>query len=112
MIQANELRVGNWISNGDPIRFEFFMAGGNLDGDYIDYDPIPLTPEILEKCGFRLNAWGYLMQDPAVEFGISIDSLQPINYYGSRLAATEIKHLHQLQNLYFALTNKELEVNL
>ncbi len=30
---------------------------------------------------------------------------------GVELVGQELKYVHQLQNLYFALTNKELEIN-
>lgn len=59
MIPANELRIGNWVGNGDKnFQVEHFMLSpdiGSADGyKYdVDYLQIPLTPEILEKCGFE-----------------------------------------------------------
>ena len=50
MIAPNELRIGNWVKIG-------YVPHMVIDGKHIDlycedYQPIPLTPEILEKCGF------------------------------------------------------------
>lgn len=35
-----------------------------------------------------------------------------LNYYIPFRADREIKYVHELQNLYFALTNEELKINL
>lgn len=67
MIKANELRIGNWVLVCGVEIVIFSMApttngrtwGFNLfDGEmpsFYDYEcePIPLTPEILERCGFE-----------------------------------------------------------
>src|ERR1700743_3420120 len=62
MIQENELRFGNWINNpsGNPIKItamdfdnlyeDKFFAVNSYQLDACK--PIPLTPEILQKCGF------------------------------------------------------------
>jgi hypothetical protein len=117
MIKANELRIGNWY-------FEFGMprqATGLLiyklesirirDKIAIDISPIPLTPEILEKCGFReygpfspwLTLGSFSWSDPA---GISYE----IDEESAML--DHIKYLHQLQNLYYAVTGEELTITL
>lgn len=73
-----------------------------------DIEPIPLTEEILLKCGF--NFWGGITSYCDREDFWSIkmeDGRFEIEY-----VELEIKHLHQLQNLYFALTGKELEIEL
>jgi hypothetical protein len=69
--------------------------------------PIPLTPEILEKCGFDRNCILKIYQGVNIEWS-----------YGKEVWLTKegeviyefenTQHLHQLQNLYFALTNEEL----
>ena len=128
MINANELRIGNWFqqdaSNNNAIS-RFFTVDEikryGVRSTYIRQDtnqphtslfsldsihPIPLTPEILEKCGAIVyefdNGLGnqYRIKDRlfVIRDGDIVD-------YGSSVI---IKHLHQLQNLYFALTNEEL----
>lgn len=122
MIQANELRIGNWIRYKE---IPTIVLGINaLDQKYLDPDgdiydlkqcyPIPLTEEILLKCVFEKSSDGehffighfgfclvYDGQDYCVKPRIIDD-----------LVIAYCKNLHQLQNLYFALTGKELEVNL
>lgn len=66
-MKANELMIGDWVLNRKkftdvkPIRltqvdFCLWKADGTYAKDYIECDPIPLTPEILEKNGFAYNA--------------------------------------------------------
>lgn len=80
------------------------------------YNPIPLTPEILAKCGFidpSSNDMGLRMhfskneeicwyrQDGGLRH-------QTIGSGWTRLL--DIKHLHQLQNFIFALYGRELTI--
>lgn len=116
MIPANALRIGNYVEvEGRPIPI--------LNGQEIDYGhavqfPIPLTPEILESCGFKKIESPQLFGWYSSVFGnlklcwchgddVTLDDKE-----GDEIAAFPCKHLHQLQNLYFALTGKELTVTL
>ena len=71
------------------------------------YFPIPLTEEWLVKLGFERN-------DECLELEINDISLVWIGYITLNFNGTyiilnnEIIYLHQLQNLYFALTGEEL----
>jgi len=119
MINANELRIGNWVLIESHITTVNHIMG---DEDY--FLPIPLTPEILEKCGFVKNK----VQNDCIELGGIDFHLELMwgkeNYYYPMLTQTpqgceertvflnRINSLHQLQNLYFALTGQELEVKL
>lgn len=121
MIQANELRIGNKIKFNNYLekerivtvnaRFFSSLAGGRSTEEMKPdeeinnyYSGIPLTPEILDKCG--LMGGGMF---PAIEyFTLESGSLFFEGYY----TTVDIKYLHQLQNLYFALTGEELEVKL
>lgn len=79
--------------------------------------PVPLTEEILLKCGFGkiqniYQRHNQVLLEPTVNnsfivkfWTISISRAEPI--YHNNLT---IKYLHQLQNLYFALTGEELEI--
>lgn len=85
--------------------------------------PIPLTEEILLKCGFERN----MPEDTFIiynSFEFDIKSVNGINgqiqlfvfNYGGIGALSDslchIKYLHQLQNLYFTLVGIELEIEL
>lgn len=120
MIPVNELRIGNWYkTKSDNIRFVQIGYGYDIDYVSIYCDPIPITPEILEKCGFvvryvdseNINSW--------IEWGTNVILNQYKNdnsyfylYPALWYPTQHIKYLHQLQNLYFALTGQELKINL
>lgn len=82
-------------------------------------EPIPLTEELLQKsgftkeyngfsCGIELSYGRYLYDD-----GANGDKLfVSINCAEYPLSHIPIEYLNQLQNVYFALTGEELQVNL
>ena len=111
----NELRIGNWvekslldksISMGYQIKAFDFKEWEN----YI-YKPIPLTEEWLKKFGFEKEKcdnkiWYELKPKNAPLF---------CQGYSKKLCEVFVEHLdvrvkyvHQLQNIYFVLTGKEL----
>lgn len=129
MKQANELRIGNWVKqDGDieQVTFKTFELLNDIDTYYVA--PIPLTEDILLKCGFekRNNSYFLRVQD-LKSFEYYMETIFDDSHFfayisiirhlpkGGEEIKTEkrklnIKFLHQLQNLYFALTGKELEV--
>jgi len=114
MIQANELRIGNWVHTGE-FHIEKFQGYHKIKSKWFDYahmfEPIPLTEEILLKCGFEKFAqtW-YRHKLSGFEFALS--GLIATNSYFECFPVDCCNHLHQLQNLYFALTNEELNIEL
>jgi hypothetical protein len=118
MINANELRIGNWYlgaSRQEPLQATARFIQ-QLDEGLINCSPIPISSEILEKCGFtRLNN-GWNMGEHK-SYMDEIFSLFDENYCqgeldlrlnGSDLPMPKVKYLHQLQNLYYGLTGEEL----
>jgi hypothetical protein len=96
---------------------------GRMQMRKADLKPIPLTPEILEKCGFEKDADPYNWANPdwdiyrikRMSIGVKEGMFAWYNrsdddFYSSYYP--ELKFLHQLQNLYFSLTGEELEVKL
>ena len=75
------------------------------------FQPIPLTEEILLKCGFIIDSINNFEKYP---FTIQKSNhyVTDFLFYKNGDSGVVIKYLHQLQNLYFALTGKELEINL
>jgi len=149
MIQANELRIGNIVSyNSDMVIGKHVKVGSienttrstgvrvyngissprglHLTGiiPFSDIEPIPLTEEILLKCGFeKIDDMVYYPDKKIRSLYINTLILR-INtcsnlfefHFQHRVSSmyenVEVKSLHQLQNLFHALTSKELEVEL
>ena len=121
MIPANELRIGNWASNGEK-NFVFdasslYDATSGLTSKFIF--PIPLTPEVLEKCGFDWRIWDGNEHHKVLSYKNTPihtywDGSEWCFKYGfdSDLTFAACQYVHQLQNLIFALTGEELTVKL
>lgn len=93
-----------------------YYKGGCRFVEFIDIKPIPLTEEILLKCGFEItrqtehpnNIWTVYGEECKFE----LEHITSFYLYDNKCFGTKVQYLHQLQNLYFALTNTELTVNL
>lgn len=112
-MEASELRIGNYILfNGKIIQIS---GKGLYDYAYThDYtgkhEPINLSPEILEKAGFRQGNDKEMYKSKE---GVWLTKIEGLGYYTAGLRAGYcIQYLHQLQNVIFALTGEELEINL
>lgn len=115
-----ELRLGNWVRITDyyntPINVE---ARGKYhqftfsDAKIIQYlEPIPLSEELLLKCGFEKWVEGvYLHDNISVSLSIMEDNTIEVTIDGIYRVCV-IKYLHQLQNIYFNLVGEELEVKI
>lgn len=137
MIDPKELRRGNLFytigRNNEihlpiPIPVEIYTIGrfdvetlkhpGNILKDkrqeykIVDLSPIPLTPEILASCGFK-DGYFELPFGNKLCIGSSNNG-EYVAYFGEQVVTLSkyYKYLHQLQNLYFALTGEELEIKL
>lgn len=119
MIKANELRLGNYVWNeiqNIPVKVTLRIIEDQIyaQGGYKDsWKPIPLTEEILLKCGFEKIYYGF-NYDNKLDFVLRRDKIY-LGYYDDDCwccIGENIKNLHQLQNLYFSLTGEELEVKL
>ena len=114
MIDTRQYRVGNFIQsdgtffNIDSISDKYIRAGAltvyvpNADNDEID---IPLTPELLEGVDWQ----GY--KDLYFNSHFCLDKEGHL-YYHNDYTGINIYYIHQLQNLYFSLTGKELTIKL
>lgn len=106
---ACELRIGNYVRFDDMCASNFHVLDEvpkQEDELYIWIEPIPLTEEWLLKFGFEKKGvnrtrWAFWEID-LVEDEKGIYSFDESRIY------IDIKYVHQLQNLYFALTNGEL----
>lgn len=119
MIHVNELRVGNLVNYDGKITAITGHSIWSFDIFSVHIQPIPLTPEILEKCGFHNEDKGLgedywklkrrlCKEGWSEKFTLYLPYFNLSTYTGN----VYLKPLHQLQNLYFALTGQELEINL
>lgn len=123
MIKANELRIGNLVEHDEfgicrveMINRDSTLLAHGLFDTLVPNDlfiAIPLTPEILEKAGFEYVGQTTLsIDDVPVYFKFIKGEVGCYAFYLNKQVAVPCKHLHQLQNLYFALTNEELNIQL
>lgn len=119
-IKASELRIGNsakmFVSSNEYVVWQLAWIDIKMcfEGTRI-YEPIPLTPEILERCGFDEINVVYADDQP---YDGSFGDYKILEYK-SRMKngfylrySTKLQYLHQLQNLYHSLTGEELNINL
>lgn len=141
-MKANELRIGNLVLEkrkckisgicGMPDKDTILDVYRSVNGVYDNYvvfddfpttmpiealSPIPLTEELLLRCGFEKSVDSYsvggvtlvLLNDAfSLLHGLDFDVFNAIIKFKN----CEVEHLHQLQNLYFSLTGEELDVKL
>lgn len=71
--------------------------------------PIELTEELLLKCGFKKTDNNWVILDlQFMSFGWEKFARLTLSIDGNIMYLVHIKYVHQLQNLYFALTGEEL----
>lgn len=112
-MKVNELRIENLVYDGfnaETIVCDITQTGINLNHGYStisinELKPIPLTEEWLVKFGFVKHKTTDIYPTFAKQMFNWNDSILYIIGYGFM---NHIKHVHQLQNLYFALTQTEL----
>lgn len=141
MIKQTDLRIGNAVKLSEEGELYFIRALNAIDTmlfqptevgvfskivHYEELIPIPLTPEILESCGFEFHSifeQYQIQRDLYLIVGDRFGHIEkwkvlhnPFNeewkYSVGDHRHVAIKYLHQLQNLYHALTGTELSVNI
>lgn len=124
------------ISNPTPNNYNHFntkekvMLWCNrlIDATIDDIEPIPITEELLLKIGFKKGRNGYFNyrdynDELSIRFSENYTNIEYANLhfnpedvtetnYGSSLEFPNTLHLHTLQNIWYLLTGKELEIKL
>lgn len=123
-MKSTELRIKNWVLHKDVIQFvesindtDSGMAVCCLsehDNGCQDLKPIPLTEEWLVRFGFELldgSLSRKVFEKGYLKFKV-ISHEYGIDFYFGNGGAYYIKprFVHNLQNLYFALTGEELTI--
>jgi hypothetical protein len=109
-MKASELRIGNKVlfsENGKVFTVFEIAKNGIVVGDEIEYtwieidqfEGIKLTEEWLLKFNFEKSSYGYESEMLTIGFD-----------FRQEKTGVKIEYVHQLQNLYFALTGNELEI--
>lgn len=130
-MESKELRIGNlvWgvsdrievISEIQRDKIETVFRGHLYNYCTIDdIAPIDISPEILLKAGFEISKSSFLWftfvkyYKSQVAFSQDLKKVFIFNEFINQTIEvnTKIEYLHQLQNLYWCLCNKELEINL
>ncbi len=133
-LQSRELRIGNLVMDNAKVKIVTSGMISNWDiikRDYGGYNPIPLTEEWLLRFGFNSNNHEIhetyfinislierydfenfltiLVMDDCCYVDVTEKEIHP-DTMSYRVTLKDINHVHQLQNLYFALTGEELKL--
>lgn len=121
-MDAKELRIGNWVIIDDGFPERVTTVTFNIIHYFPEREsmlkPIPLTPEILEKAGFEESQDGFFYNEEATfrihnnRMLIDMSFINPENDETYFVNIGVVDSLHQLQNLYHALTSEELTISL
>lgn len=118
-MKATELRIGNWVrwNYEEGLEGNVYIVEHGYELDDISNNPnmvkpIPLTEEWLERFGFISDPY----QDMYIKCWLKINCDKTrgklelwVENINSKVVYLEF--VHTLQNLYFALTGEELELN-
>ena len=108
-MKPSELRIGNWVFNKAHERKQI----KEVYQDASVYDPIPLNHEWLDRFGFILENGEYSKNYKLDDQWFSLDIRKWYDgvyrmICNSGCTGSKLLYVHQLQNLYHALTGKEL----
>lgn len=120
-MKVSELRIGNWVHVAllDGSREKDRQVNSNdfdcIDRGWLIDKPIPLTEEWLLKLGMQEHVIPPHWSGPKERRTFYRNDDAPVNLliedgvaYICFTKLCEVKYVHQLQNLYFALTGEEL----
>lgn len=120
MIQPQDLRINNLVLYSDEVSIVKGVLQTCVDllvSPCVRFTkiallpniyPIPITEEWLIKLGFHEVLGVYAIYGK--ELNIKLNTGYWDAYFKGKYVCV-IKHVHQLQNLYFALTGQELFIN-
>ena len=119
-MKASELRLGNLVIHDSKVKKvttigeKAVLLGKEMYAipyDYIVLDPIPLTPEWLERAGFRKlksNIPNRIIYEKGRFIFAQIKGKGQLSFSGAKI--NDIDYVHELQNLWYALTKQELSI--
>jgi len=111
-MKANELRIGNYVkqenqtNTNDYWKIRHLSETDNLD----NLEPIPLTEQWLKDFGFQ-EMFPSCFKKKEWKVNFMPDGIIYFLQWNTFNRLAEIKYVHQLQNIYFAVTELELIKN-
>ena len=109
-MKASELRIGNWLNDGFfdfQVEVQDILIISDMP-EGLNIKPIPLTEEWLMKFGFIQEHCCNGKYERWNKDCVYIEKINHVFHHDF----ISIGAIHQLQNLYFALTGEELQLNL
>lgn len=110
-MKVQELRIGfHYLYKGSVFQMDnttlsrILMMGGEYD-----YHGIPLTEQVLLDCGFKKDGIETILDTGNIT--LAFNNAHLFLLIDGQWIITPTEYLHQLQNLYFALTGTELQYN-
>ena len=122
-MKSTELRVGNWVNNNEEDYQITSATIVHLERGDSTAQPIPLTEDWLIWFGFEkresstCDSWYIGTNEITHDWLFDIvwlhrpELINAPNFPFYRNGRHLIQYVHQLQNLYFALTGEELTIN-
>ena len=135
MIDVRDLCIGNWVYDGERTQFPMWVQTigedyvylnfeGN-EGDVFESTPdelqgIPLEGKVLKRIGFQYysdnryelcgEGW-FIVAHPIIGL-FRIEKADPFHNISATFTSEMIRHLHELQNAFFATTKQQLKIEL
>ena len=112
-MKASELRIGNYYNqfgNIHQVNHVIIKDLTKAPEDQLWCKPIPLTEEWLLNLGFISNPYQDRYENKPLHIECDKTKGSLILWCEQLPKSIFIKYVHQLQNLYFALTGEELTI--
>lgn len=142
MINVRDLRIGNWVYDGECTQFPMWVQAIGEDYVYLNFEGnegdvwestpeelhgVPVTAELLKKNGFEelkgiCPQTFYRYWDKDYKYKLDVDpeycnsdskwSTHVDNGDCSTIGSGEFTYVHELQNLVSAIAKEELKIKL
>lgn len=131
-MEVEELRIENYVKYNGSVGYVYAISNplpnsannfnnkervtlwcnGLIGANITEIEPIPITEELLLKCGFDEPCDGVYEHNYG-DFEVTKEwENWWVTWNGGSDFWFRIKHIHQLQNAYYLVTGKELEIKL
>ena len=104
----NELRIGNLIKDGNDFEQVTIDHLNCLNSRRCEFDSVKINEEWLLKSGFNIKKDNKFYHKENDRLYVDISNPISIHLGNKNGLLKQIDYIHQLQNLFFALTNQEL----